>query len=194
LPGRGVVAKYDKMHLVPFGERIPYDDVFPVLKRVNFGEADFERGREPVVFQIDDKRFGVLICFESIFPELVRSFKTGGADFILNITNDEWFGRSAAPYQHAYMAVFRAVENRISVARCANTGISMLIDPWGRITLESGVFTREALAGTIEVVETDTFFSRHGFLLLWPVVGIALVESAVAVVRGAGSGRRKARS
>jgi apolipoprotein N-acyltransferase len=184
LPREGIAAKYDKIHLVPFGERIPYDDVFPVLKRINFGEADFERGKEPIVFESDGRKFGVLICFESIFPELVRSFKLEGAEFILNITNDEWFGRSAAPYQHAYMAVFRAVENRMSIARCANTGISMLIDPWGRITLESGVFTREALAGTVEIVSADTFFSRHGFLLLWPIVGIALIESLVAFFRG----------
>ncbi|UCF79006.1 MAG: apolipoprotein N-acyltransferase [Candidatus Eiseniibacteriota bacterium] len=184
LPERGLGTKYDKMHLVPFGERIPYDDVFPVLKRVNFGEADFERGTAWTVFELDGKKFGVLICFESIFPELVRSFKVKGAEFMLNITNDEWFGRSAAPYQHAYMAVFRAVENRMSVARCANTGISMLIDPWGRVALESGVFTREALAGTIEIVGGETFFSRHGFLLLWPLVGVALLESIVAFARG----------
>ncbi|KPJ60544.1 MAG: hypothetical protein AMJ46_05955 [Latescibacteria bacterium DG_63] len=191
LPRQGLGPKYDKIHLVPFGERIPYDDVFPVLKRVNFGEADFERGKERVVFEADGRKFGVLICFESIFPELVRSFKVKGADFMLNITNDEWFGRSAAPYQHAYMAVFRAVENRTSVARCANTGISMLIDPTGRITLESGLFTREALAGTIEVVSTETFYSRHGFLLLWPIVGVALLESVVAFARGAFSRARR---
>ncbi|MFH0778685.1 MAG: apolipoprotein N-acyltransferase, partial [Candidatus Eisenbacteria bacterium] len=171
----------DKIHLVPFGERIPYDDVFPILRSVDFGEADFERGKEFTVFDVGGKKFGVLVCFESIFPELVRSFTREGADFMVNITNDEWFGRSAAPYQHAYMAVFRAVENRVSVARCANTGVSMLIDPWGRVTLEGGLFTREALVGTIGIVPGGTFFTRHGFLLLWPIVAVGIAECCAAL-------------
>ena len=183
LPGLGIVKKYDKIHLVPFGERIPYDDVFPFLKKVELGQANFGTGEERTVFRLNDERFSVLVCFESIFPELVRSFKVEGADFIVNITNDEWFGRSAAPYQHAYMAVFRAVETRSSVARCANTGISMLIDPWGRVTLKSGLFTREALVGSIKLVSTQTFFTKHGFLLLWPFVGAAVLESLIALAR-----------
>jgi apolipoprotein N-acyltransferase len=184
LPGLGIVKKYDKIHLVPFGERIPYDDVFRFLKKVDFGQANFGIGKDNTVFRLNDEKFSVLICFESIFPELVRSFKVEGANFLVNITNDEWFGRSAAPYQHAYMAVFRAVENRASVARCANTGISMLIDPWGRVTLRSGLFTREALAGKIKLVSAETFFTRHGFLLLWPFVGVAVLESLLALARG----------
>lgn len=184
LPGLGIVKKYDKIHLVPFGERIPYDDVFRFLRKVDFGQGNFGRGKDNTVFHLNDEKFSVLICFESIFPELVRSFKVEGANFLVNITNDEWFGRSAAPYQHAYMAVFRAVENRASVARCANTGISMLIDPWGRVTLRSGLFTREALAGKIKLVSAETFFTRHGFLLLWPFVGVAVLESLLALARG----------
>jgi len=184
LPGLGIVRKYDKIHLVPFGERIPYDDVFPFLGKVDFGQANFGTGKERTVFHLNDDKFSVLVCFESIFPELVRSFKVEGANFFVNITNDEWFGRSAAPYQHAYMAVFRAVENRASIARCANTGISMLIDPWGRVTLKSGLFTREAPVGRIKLVSGETFFTRHGFLLLWPFVGVALAESLLALARG----------
>jgi apolipoprotein N-acyltransferase len=189
LPGLSIVKKYDKIHLVPFGERIPYEDVFPFLKKVDFGQADFGVGKERTVFHLNDEKFSVLICFESIFPELVRSFKVKGADFLVNITNDEWFGRSAAPYQHAYMAVFRAVETRSSIARCANTGISMLVDPWGRVTLRSGLFTREALAGKIKLVPTETFFTRHGFLLLWPFVGVAGLECVVALAGGGNATR-----
>lgn len=198
LPGLGIVKKYDKIHLVPFGERIPYDNVFPFLKKVDFGQANFGIGNERTVFRLNDERFSVLICFESIFPELVRSFKAEGADFLVNITNDEWFGRSAAPYQHAYMAVFRAVETKSSIARCANTGISMLIDPWGRVTLKSGLFTREALVGNIKLVSTETFFTKHGYLLLWPFVGAAVLESLFAFVRrhrtSSASGRDEVRT
>jgi len=195
VPRWGLVEKYNKIHLVPFGERIPYDDVFTFLKKVDLGEADFERGDTYTVFKLGTEpgsavrpevqgvTFSVLICFESIFPELIRSFKQHDAQFLVNITNDEWFGRTAAPYQHAYMAVFRAVETRSSIARCANTGVSMLIDPWGRITLQSGLFTREALVGTIRLVPAKTFFVRHGFLLLWPLAAIAGLEVALAVLR-----------
>ncbi len=193
VPKWGLTQKYDKMHLVPFGERVPYDDVFTFLKRVDFGEADFGRGTLPTVFklgaepgewtrgEVKGSTFGVLICFESIFPELVRSFKVEGAEFLVNITNDEWFGRTVAPYQHAYMAVFRAAETRSSIARCANTGISMLIDPFGRVALEGGLFMREALVGTVRVTQSETFFEKHGFLLLWPLVGIGVIESLVAL-------------
>ncbi len=195
VPRWGLVEKYNKVHLVPFGERIPYDDVFTFLKKVDFGEGDFERGDTYTVFKLGTEpgsavrpelqgtTFSVLVCFESIFPELIRSFKQHDAQFLVNITNDEWFGRTAAPYQHAYMAVFRAVETRSSIARCANTGVSMLIDPWGRITLQSGLFTREALVGTIRLVPSETFFTRHGFLLLWPLVGMAGLEVVLALLR-----------
>jgi apolipoprotein N-acyltransferase len=193
VPRWGLVEKYDKIHLVPFGERFPFDDVFPFLKKVDFGEADFEPGGAYTVFtlgaepgtpvrpEVRGATFSVLICFESIFPELIRSFKESGAQFLVNITNDEWFGRTAAPYQHAEMAVFRAVETRSSIARCANTGVSMLIDPWGRITLQSGLFTREALVGSITIVPAKTFFTKHGFLLLWPLVGIGGLEFILAL-------------
>jgi len=195
VPKWGLVEKYNKVHLVPFGERIPYDDVFTFLQKVDLGEGDFQRGDTYTVFKLGTEpgsavrpevrgaTFSVLVCFESIFPELIRSFKQRDAQFLVNITNDEWFGRTAAPYQHAYMAVFRAVETRSSIARCANTGVSMLIDPWGRITLQSGLFTREALVGTIRLMATKTFFTRHGFLLLWPLAAVAGLEVVAALLR-----------
>ena len=192
MPGMGIVKKYDKIHLVPFGERIPYENIFPFLKDVQLGQADFGEGKERTVFSLNREKFSVLICFESIFPELVRSFKQAGADFFVNITNDEWFGRSAAPYQHAYMAVFRAVETRSSIARCANTGISMMIDPWGRITVRSDLFTREAFVSKLKLVSAETFFTRHGFLLVWMLTGVAIVESLVALVRRP-SGKKSSR-
>ncbi len=141
ISGRGeVLDKYDKIHLVPFGEYVPLSDRFPMLHDLVFGElGEFAPGEEFTVFTLKSKdsteefKFGALICFEDIFPELAKSFVKNGVDFLVVITNDAWYGRSGAPYQHASCSVFRAIENRVSIVRCANTGYSCFIDSKGRI-------------------------------------------------------------
>jgi apolipoprotein N-acyltransferase len=139
-PGKDFPDKYDKIHLVPFGEYVPFSDSFPLLRRLVLGEfGEFTAGKEFKIFDLEDKDlkmkvdFAVLICFEDIFPELAREFVRRGARFLVIITNDAWYGRSGAPYQHAACSVFRAIENRIPVVRCANTGYSCFIDSKGRI-------------------------------------------------------------
>jgi apolipoprotein N-acyltransferase len=127
---------HDKIHLVPFGEYIPYKRLFGFLENTTI--ADFAAGKEYTIFKMKNKqgkivRFGVLICFEDIFPSLVRSFRKKGADFLITITNEAWFKHSSEPIQHTAMSVFRAIENRCWFIRCANTGISCFIDPQGRI-------------------------------------------------------------
>ena len=144
ISGKGEkIDKYDKIHLVPFGEYVPFSDKFPVLHDLVLGElGEFTEGRDFKIFELPvDKlkagksqvNFAALICFEDIFPELARKFVKNGADFLIVITNDAWYGRSGAPYQHAACSVFRAIENRVSVVRCANTGYSCFIDAKGRI-------------------------------------------------------------
>ena len=129
-----------KIHLVPFGEYIPFEPIMGVLRRwVDIGH--FTSGEERTIFVAESHhqprpvkaRFGVLICFEDIFPWLVHDFSSRGVDFLVNITNDAWFGKTAAPYQHAAASVFRAVENRVPVIRAANTGLSCVISPEGRV-------------------------------------------------------------
>ena len=134
----GLVGRYDKLHLVPFGEYIPLKGAFKFLENiVPIGE--FTPGREYVVFKppaTDYKplaNFSALICFEDTLPELSREFAGKGADFLVNITNDAWFKETASPYQHLAASVFRAVENRLPLARSANTGVSCFIDSRGRI-------------------------------------------------------------
>ncbi|MCK9594342.1 MAG: apolipoprotein N-acyltransferase [Candidatus Omnitrophica bacterium] len=128
--------RYDKLHLVPFGEYIPLRKVLPFLDTiVPIGEISF--GREYTLFDIAGankakSKFGVLICFEDVFPELSRNFVRAGAGFLVNITNDAWYMHTPASFQHSLCAVFRAVENRVPVARCANTGISEFIAPKGK--------------------------------------------------------------
>ncbi|MCK4859824.1 MAG: apolipoprotein N-acyltransferase, partial [Candidatus Omnitrophica bacterium] len=137
------VQQYDKLHLVPFGEYVP--SLFSFIRRfIEIG--DFSPGKDWTVFQSHQSpghqlpghqspvpAFAVLICFEDVFPYLSRGFVKRGADFLINISNDAWFGKSSAPYQHCQSAVFRAVENRVQVIKCSNTGISCFIKPSGEI-------------------------------------------------------------
>lgn len=145
-----VLKVYNKIHLVPFGEYIPLEKYIPWLRNfIDKPIGDFDFGDEYTLFRIKAERkgyinesivkdirfynFGVLICFEDIFPYLARNFVKSGAEFMVNITNDAWFGKTSAPYQHLEASVFRAVENRVPVIRSANTGISCFIDQKGRI-------------------------------------------------------------
>ena len=126
--------RYDKLHLVPFGEYIPFEDKLPFLRAGRLDEiTGFSPGKEFTIFEVKGVKFGVLICFEDIFPGLVRQFNKRGADFMVVITNDAWFKKTKAPYQHAAASVFRAVENRMNIIRCANTGLSCFVDKNGKI-------------------------------------------------------------
>lgn len=130
-----VLNRYDKLRLVPFGEYVPFEKKFSFIRGlIDKPIGDFRPGTEYTVFRMDNgAAFSVLICFEDIFPDLVASFVKREADFLVNITNDAWFMKSSAPYQHAQASVFRAVENRVPVVRAANTGLSCFIDSKGRI-------------------------------------------------------------
>jgi len=123
---------YNKLHLVPFGEFVPFKDTFPFLQSIA-PIGDIEPGKEYTIFD-QPANFGVLICFEDLFPELSREFIKRGARFLVNITNDAWYKESSAPYQHFAASVFRAVESRVYLVRSANTGISGFIDPSGRLS------------------------------------------------------------
>ncbi len=132
-PNTGLGAQYAKIHLVPFGERMPFQSVFPGIGGLDMGQAEWTPGTDPTPLPTPLGPAGVLVCFESIFTDPARHEVLRGATWLVNLTNDEWFGRSAALRQHAAMAVFRAVEHRVPVARCANTGLTFFIDPYGRV-------------------------------------------------------------
>ena len=118
-------------------------------------------------------KFGVLICYEAIFPGLTREFVNRGADFLVNITNDAWFGRSAAPFQHMSMVRMRAIENRVPIARAANTGVSGFIDPAGRLLQSSDIFTKAILLDTIYLKRTVSFYTRFGDLFTYACLGLS---------------------
>ena len=184
-PGAAALPSYAKMHLVPFGERTPYRDAIPLLRDIDWtrltgdlGPAEFARGTEHAVFAHPRHPFAVLICFESIFPDLVRQHVAAGARVLVNITNDSWFGRSAGPYQHALINAMRAVENRTAIARAATTGISLFIDPFGRTYEATELFTPAIAVATVPVGQPATFYTRHGNLFAYGCLLIALVALA----------------
>ena len=183
-----VIKRYDKMHLVPFGEYVPFgDNIFSFVKtRYDMGE-DYSRGREYTIFEVPlDKerkaKFGALICFEDVFPELVAESVRHGADFIVVITNDAWFMKTGAPYQHAQSSVFRAVENRISVVRCANTGYSCFIDQKGKVTGSvkdakgERIFVPGFATAKVVPIKGETFYFKHGDLFAWACIWVFLFD------------------
>jgi apolipoprotein N-acyltransferase len=161
-PEGTINGRYDKIHLVPYGEYVPLKQLFPFIDKMVVGIGDFTSGREVKNLSFPGGSFGTLICYEIIFPDLVRRFVKEGAAFLVNITNDAWFGRTSAPYQHLSMVVLRAVENRRFVARAANTGISAIIAASGSIVQQSKLFTPASLAGIILLGKELTFYSRFG--------------------------------
>jgi apolipoprotein N-acyltransferase len=161
-PDGAVGERYDKMHLVPFSEYNPYKRIFWFIPRVVPTASGFTQGKKIVLHSVGGHFLGILICYEAIFPELARAFSLKGAEFLVNITNDAWFGESSAPYQHFAMAMVRCVENRRPMVRCANTGVSGIIDAYGRILDSTPIFHRTTLSGSIFPEKRLTFYTRHG--------------------------------
>jgi apolipoprotein N-acyltransferase len=156
-------GRYSKQHLVPFGEYVPLSRFLPFLEPVVEHIGNFTPGSFVRPLQFGALKAGVLICFESIFPELARKQVAAGAQLLVNLTNDAWYGRSSAPYQSFAMTVFRGLETRRSVVRAANTGISGFVDPLGRVIQASPLFERLVLVGEVPVMENETIFVRFGF-------------------------------
>ena len=181
-PSKEIVGRYDKIHLVPYGEYVPLGEILP-LGSLGEGIGNFKSGRVIFNFSLPQGKFGVLICFEIIFPDLCRRFVKNGADFLVTITNDAWFERTSAPYQHFSIAAFRAVENRVFIARAANTGISGFIDPRGKIVKRGEIFTEEAMNGTIRLSKKKTFYTLYGDTFAWVCSGFSLLLLGYALVQ-----------
>ncbi|MBW2567962.1 MAG: apolipoprotein N-acyltransferase [Deltaproteobacteria bacterium] len=159
-----VCGKYDKAHLVPFGEYVPFNKWLPFIGKFVEGVGDFKSGARGKTITWSDCKLGLQICYEIIFPCLSRDMAINNAAILINITNDAWFGKSAAPYQHFSMAIFRAVENRRSLIRSANTGISGFIDPSGRILGKTDLFVEATMTRCVPVIQITTLYTRFGDL------------------------------
>jgi apolipoprotein N-acyltransferase len=176
-----ILDRYDKMHLVPFGEYVPLSGILSFVNKLVEGIGDFLPGEDYTLFQLPNEGFGTVICYEVIFPDLVRHFVKEGAAFMTTITNDAWFGRSAAPYQHFSMVVLRAVENRVPFARAANTGVSGFIDRTGRIQKSTAMFVEAAAADTLRLRTETTFYTRYGDVFAYACVIMTLLMIGAAI-------------
>ena len=178
-----LVGRYDKAHLVPFGEFTPLRDYFPFLEKISVATGDFfsGAGHEPISTPLG--KVGLLICYEGTFPYITIDSTRSGAQVFVNITNDAWFGASSAPYQHLAFYTFRAIETDRFVLRAANTGVSAIIDPRGRITARTDIFVRTALKGTFAMRDGQTFYVRHGdyFVTLCVMMLVGLIVRGLLV-------------
>ena len=156
---------YRKMHLVPFGEYVPLQRMLffagPLVEQV----GTFAEGERAELLPVDGHPVSVSICYEVVYPELVREFVRGGSELLTTITNDAWFGRTSAPYQHFEQASMRAIEEGRYLVRAANTGVSGIVDPYGRVLERTDVFQQTVVVGEARFLRVSTFYARHGDLL-----------------------------
>lgn len=163
MDARGVVlGRYDKRHLVPFGEYIPLRPVLFFLSKLTAGEEDFSAGTHPALFRVGGWPVAASVCYEALFPALTREGVRGGAGWLINVTNDAWFGDTVAPHQHLAMARMRCVEFRRPMARAANSGISAVIDASGSVVSSLGLFRRGVLLGAVRPATGETVYAKTG--------------------------------
>lgn len=169
------VGHYDKARLVPFGEYVPLKRWLPFIGKIVEAVGDFEAGPEGKTLQWGKYRLGMQICYEMLFPHLSRKMTLNGADYIVNITNDAWYGTSSAPYQLFSMAVFRAVENRRSVIRAANTGISGFVDPAGRTVGHTPLFEDAVMTRKTPLLRELSVYTQYGDLFAWMCLAFTIM-------------------
>lgn len=178
---------YDKMHLVPFGEHIPSFLGFLAAMAMEVGDFGYSSGNRYTVFTVpprngtDSFLVASVICLESIFPDRVRPFILRGAEVLVIVTNDAWYDGTFGPEQHARCAIYRAIEHRIPIARSANSGVSCIIDPYGRIILRAENEHQSVLRGSLWIPAERTFFTRYGNIFSYLMIGTSLILLLAAI-------------
>lgn len=185
--------RYIKKHLVPFSERIPFDDIFPILNYVDLGEGDFVPGKETPVYE--PFKWTPFICYDAIFGDLVREAINAGSRLMVNITNDGWFGRSTAPYQHLNLVRYRAIENGMPTARLANSGVTAFIDQYGHFDKNTEIFTDRVVSRKMQLKTRDTPYQHYGdsveTALLWFFLLYLIAVASMTIRNTVRSGNRK---
>ncbi|MEI6208728.1 MAG: apolipoprotein N-acyltransferase [Desulfuromonadales bacterium] len=178
-PAGEITGRADKLHLVPFGEYVPLGNIFTFINKLVVGIGDFAPGQRAVTLDAGGTKLGTQVCYEVIFPELAREYVRDGARILAAITNDAWFGRSSAPYQHISIAAFRAVETRTPLIRAANTGITAIIDQNGHIRTMTGIFVEGFRTGEVKPGSGESLYLKIGdapaLLCLVLTAGVAIL-------------------
>jgi apolipoprotein N-acyltransferase len=178
-PSGETLGRADKMHLVPLGEYIPLGNILTFINKLVVGIGDFSPGEKAIPLTMGDTKLGIQVCYEIIFPELARQYVQAGARVLVAITNDAWFGRSSAPYQHLAISTFRAVETRTPLIRAANTGVTAIVDQNGHISTMTNLFVEAYRTGEIRAGSGSSLYLRIGDVPAWFCVlltaGVALL-------------------
>ncbi len=169
-----MVGRYDKIHLVPFGEYVPFRKLLFFARKLTGRVSEFTRGDERKVFRLNGHRYGIFICYEAVFADEVRQFARLGADVLVNISDDGWYGDTSAPWQHLNMARMRAIENRRWILRDTNSGVTAVIDPYGRVRESIPRHTEDALPAQFGFRGDVTFYTAHGDVFAWACAILAL--------------------
>ncbi len=172
-PHGTIVGRYDKIHLVPFGEYVPFQEFLFFANKLTREVGDFGRGTERKVFDLNGTRAGTFICYESVFPGEVREFTANGAQVLINISDDMWYGETSAPWQHLQMSRMRAMENHRWLLLTTNNGTTASIDPFGRVVKQAARNIRTTLVAPYGLESDSTFYSRYGDLFAWACVVIS---------------------
>ena len=186
LTGQGITGKYDKFHLVPFGVYVPLSWLIGFVRSWAEFISDFATGKTATIFPLPGAPFGTIICYEVIFPELFRSFVAGGATFMVNITNDAWFGETSGPWQHLGTLPLRAVENRVAIARAANTGVSAFVEPSGQVRGILPLFERGFIHHRVALRTRTTLYTHLGDWLAYGCLALTAGVLGFALFRRSG--------
>ncbi len=181
-------ARYDKMHLVPFGEYLPFPEIFSFAGGLTREVGEFQPGTSRRPLDAAAQKFGVFICYESIFPDEVRRFADQGAQFFVNLSNDGWYGDSGAYAQHLNQTRMRAIENNRWLLSATDTGVTAAIDPWGRVVARVPRKQRTVLVAPYALTSVTTFYTRHGD---WFAYACAIISIGALVTRSPFSKKRK---
>jgi apolipoprotein N-acyltransferase len=166
---------YRKMHLVPFGEYVPMQKLLFFAAPLTEAVGTFSAGQAPDLLPVNGHAVSVAICYEVVYPALVRRFVAAGSELLTTITNDAWFGPTSAPYQHFEQASMRAIEEGRYLVRAANTGISGIVDPYGRVLARTGIYEPAVVVGEARFLRTSTIYARYGDVVAYLSVALTVV-------------------
>src|SRR6185503_3214028 len=168
------VGRYDKIHLVPFGEYIPFQQYLTFAHKLTGKVSSFSRGNQRSTFRLNGHRYGIFICYEAVFADEVRHFAQLGAEVLVNISDDGWYGDTSAPWQHLNMVRMRAIENRRWLLRATNNGVTAAIDPYGRVRQSIPRHQADSLPAQYGFRDDVTFYTAHGDVFAWLCVLVSI--------------------